>query len=183
MKTDELKQLINKTLHSLDLNADDIPELDLYMDQIINLFDTKLSANKRTSDDKLLTKTMINNYSKEGLMMPAKGKKYTKEHILQILIILSMKNTLSLNDIHRVMQSVISHESYQSETLNECYDKFLVLKNHARGSVEQVIDSVIDIHDLDSDNKEDLLLLLLCFTAMADEMKRLAEKMIDTYFE
>ena len=183
MESRELKELINKTLHSLDLDAKDIPDIDLYMDQIINLFDTKLSANKRTEDDKLLTKTMINNYSKEGLMLPAKGKKYTKEHIFQILIILSMKNILSLNDIQRVMQSIMANEGYRENSLNQVYDEFLALKAHARGSVQGVINSVIDVYDLNANNKEDLLLLLLCFTSMADEMKRLAEKMIDTYFE
>lgn len=182
MESNELKKLISKTLDDADLTVEEIPEVDLYMDQIISLVEAKMSGNKRNSDDKLLTKTMINNYSKEGLIFPAKGKKYTIEHILQMLMILSMKNILSLNDIKTIMQQVVNMEDYHEETLKACYEKYLQLKQHAKGSVELVINSVIDVHDLKQERKEDLLLLLLCFTSMADEMKRVTEKIIDTYF-
>ncbi|WP_350448909.1 DUF1836 domain-containing protein, partial [Streptococcus pseudopneumoniae] len=80
-----------------------MPSIDLYMDQIISLIDNKLSANKRFESDKILTKTMINNYSKEGLIKPVKGKKYTKEQILQMIIIYSMKNKLTIQEIKRIL--------------------------------------------------------------------------------
>ncbi|MBF9672487.1 DUF1836 domain-containing protein, partial [Streptococcus pseudopneumoniae] len=86
-----------------DITSNDIPSIDLYMDQIISLIDNKLSANKRFESDKILTKTMINNYSKEGLIKPVKGKKYTKEQILQMIIIYSMKNKLTIQEIKRIL--------------------------------------------------------------------------------
>ena len=93
MMNNELNTIILETLNNADITSNDIPSIDLYMDQIISLIDNKLSANKRFESDKILTKTMINNYSKEGLIKPVKGKKYTKEQILQMIIIYSMKNT------------------------------------------------------------------------------------------
>ncbi len=46
------------------ITLEDIPEIDLYMDQVIQLFESNLGSAKRTEEDKVLTKTMINNYSK-----------------------------------------------------------------------------------------------------------------------
>jgi len=74
------------------LSAEAIPDIDLYMDQILTL-----------TEDKGVTKTMINNYSKERLIKPLKGKKYNKEQIIQILCIMNLKQTLSMNHIKGLM--------------------------------------------------------------------------------
>ena len=78
----ELIEIIDKVVNKSDLKASDIPSLDLYMDQIMTLFEEHLQDNKRYNEDKLLTKTMINNYTKAGIIKPVKGKKYTKEQII-----------------------------------------------------------------------------------------------------
>ena len=78
MNKETLENIIEKESHKSTITSKDIPDLDLYMDQIMTLFETNLNDNKRYKDDKLLTKTMINNYSKAGIIKPVKGKKYTK---------------------------------------------------------------------------------------------------------
>nr|WP_249026357.1 DUF1836 domain-containing protein [Thomasclavelia cocleata] len=74
----ELIEIIDKVVNKSDLKASDIPSLDLYMDQIMTLFEEHLQDNKRYNEDKLLTKTMINNYTKAGIIKPVKGKKIYK---------------------------------------------------------------------------------------------------------
>lgn len=69
-----------------------IPEIDLYMDQLLSL-----------TSEKEVTKTMINNYSKEHLIKPLKGKKYSKEQIIQILFIMNLKQNIPLSDIKGLM--------------------------------------------------------------------------------
>ena len=73
---------IDKFLDELGLNEhltlDDIPDIDLYMDQVIQLFEKKYAKTKRDPKDKTLTKTMINNYAKGRLFFPIKNKKYSK---------------------------------------------------------------------------------------------------------
>ena len=95
----ELEQIIDKVINKSILKSQDIPSLDLYMDQIMTLFETNLNDNKRYKDDKLLTKTMINNYSKAGIIKPVKGKKYTKEQIIGMLIIYNLKNIITIQEI------------------------------------------------------------------------------------
>ena len=96
MNKELLENIIEKESQKSSLVSKDIPDLDLYMDQIMTLFETHLANNKKNEEDKLLTKTMINNYSKAKVITPVKGKKYTKEQILQMLIIYQLKNNLSI---------------------------------------------------------------------------------------
>ena len=99
MNKELLENIIEKESQKSSLVSKDIPDLDLYMDQIMTLFETHLANHKKNGDDKLLTKTMINNYSKAKVITPVKGKKYTKEQIIQMLIIYQLKNNLSIQEI------------------------------------------------------------------------------------
>ena len=92
----QLSELLETVLHDRDITPDAVPALDLYMDQVLTLFNEGLQENKRHPEDKLLTKTMINNYSKEKILLPVKGKKYTRQHIIQMLCIYQLKQMLSL---------------------------------------------------------------------------------------
>ena len=76
---DNLNDELINTISELNLQEDillsDIPNLDLYMDQVITLFENGLKGSKRSEQDKILTKTMINNYSKDKILIPIKNKK------------------------------------------------------------------------------------------------------------
>ena len=87
MNLEELHSIAEDAVREEELISSDIPAIDLYIDQIINLVTDKNKTGSDRYHDKQLTKTMINNYSKDGLIMPIKGKKYTKEQIIQILTV------------------------------------------------------------------------------------------------
>ena len=86
------------------INPETVPHIDLYMDQVTSFFDGQLEMSKRHEHDKLLTKTMINNYTKNDLLPPPVKKKYSKEHMLCLIFIYYLKNILSINDIHTILQ-------------------------------------------------------------------------------
>ena len=119
---EDLLQILQKPLQQREVAVSDLPDLDLYMDQITTLF-----ADKTQESDGLLTKTMINNYSKDGLIKPIKGKKYSKEHILQMLLIYRLKQTLSIQQIKGVMQNLSAQvEDQPSEQIwKELYAGYL----------------------------------------------------------
>lgn len=85
------------------IDPDDIPEIDLYMDQLTTFMEDKLNANKRSDDDKTMTKTMINNYTKNNLLPPPVKKKYSREHLLLLVFIYYFKSILSIKDIETVL--------------------------------------------------------------------------------
>ena len=100
---DFLAQLQEK-LKSIDyVKTEDIPNIGLYMDQVTTFMDEQLEACKRYDDDKILTKTMINNYAKNNLLPAPEKKKYSKEHVLTLLFIYYFKNLLSISDIQALL--------------------------------------------------------------------------------
>ncbi len=108
MKTNE--ERLQKIIEHLDglryITPETIPNIDLYMDQVTTFMDKHLSDTKRYPDDKVLTKTMINNYAKNNLLPAPSKKKYTKEHILLLIFIYYFKNLLSFNDIEQLFRPI-----------------------------------------------------------------------------
>ena len=97
------------------VKPEDIPNIDLYMDQITTFMDSQLAASKRHEGDKILTKTMINNYAKNDLLPPPEKKKYTKEHVLALIFIYYFKNILSISDIQTLL-GPITEKYFKSVT-------------------------------------------------------------------
>ena len=94
--TIDTNDILNSILESLSridyIHPEDIPNIDLYMDQVTSFMDEQLSSSKRYDDDKILTKTMINNYAKNNLLPPPVKKKYSKEHVVVMIFIYYFKN-------------------------------------------------------------------------------------------
>ena len=108
MKTnDERIQDILKRLDTLSyIRPEEIPGIDLYMDQVTTFMDEHLKNTKRYPEDKVLTKTMINNYAKNNLLPAPNKKKYSREHILLLIFIYYFKNILSINDIEELFRPI-----------------------------------------------------------------------------
>lgn len=104
------KKLLSEILEDLKkidyVKPEDIPNIGLYMDQITTFMDSQLEASKRHENDKILTKTMINNYAKNDLLPPPEKKKYSKEHILTLIFIYYFKNILSISDIQCILNPI-----------------------------------------------------------------------------
>lgn len=102
----ELRDIIS----SLDfIKPDDIPSIELYMDQVTTFMERHLEHNKRNDEDKIMTKTMINNYTKNNLLPPPNKKRYTKEHLILLIYIYYLKNLLSISDIQALLEPMIEH--------------------------------------------------------------------------
>lgn len=100
------------------VRPEDLPNIDLYMDQITTFMEDQLSACKRHEDDKILTKTMINNYAKNNLLPPPDKKKYSKEHVITLLFIYYLKNILSINDIQAILNPLTDKYFGKNNELN-----------------------------------------------------------------
>ncbi len=106
--TIDMNDLLNSILKSLSnidyIRPEEIPNIDLYMDQVTTFMDKQLASTKRYEDDKILTKTMINNYTKNHLLPPPVKKKYSREHVLILIFIYYFKNILSIRDIETILR-------------------------------------------------------------------------------
>lgn len=97
------------------VKPEDIPNIDLYMDQVTTFMDSQLATSKRREDDKILTKTMINNYAKNKLLPPPEKKRYSKEHMYMLIFIYYLKGFLPLTDIQAILKP-ISDEFFGSDS-------------------------------------------------------------------
>lgn len=108
--TIDTEDMLNSILASISridyIKPEDIPGIDLYMDQVTTFMDSHLKSSKRYPEDKILTKTMINNYAKNNLLPPPVKKKYSKEHLLLLTFIYYFKNILSINDIQALLSPI-----------------------------------------------------------------------------
>lgn len=117
------EDLLNSILASLDriehIRPEDIPNIDLYMDQVTTFMDTRLRSTARyPGEDKILTKTMINNYAKNDLLPPPVKKKYSKEHVLLLIFIYYYKGILSINDIQTLLKPITDKYFQTGEEFN-----------------------------------------------------------------
>ncbi|HDR7733103.1 TPA: DUF1836 domain-containing protein [Bacillus thuringiensis] len=178
---------INELLETLHLEKniklEDIPNVDLYVDQVVQLFENTYADTTRTDDEKVLTKTMINNYAKGKLFIPIKNKKYSKEHMILISLIYQLKGTLSINDIksslENINDSLLNDDSFE---LNAVYKNYLTLTESNVESFKQDVNKrVTEVNEISSleDTKLEKFLLLTSFVTMSNMYRRLAEQLVD----
>ena len=175
MNNDFLINLINEFNSNEQLTPNLIPDIPLYMDQITTIFNDKLSCYKRSDSDKLLTKTMINNYTKDGLIPPPEKKKYSKQHILTLISIYHLKGILSISDIKFLLSS-LDKEKYE-----EIYSALLLLEKSEGQKVSrdyEVLEEIISELS-EKDEKKAMLITALGLAVQANYRKLLAEKIID----
>ena len=117
-KDDILKSILEH-ISDLDyIKTADIPNIELYMDQVTTFMDSQMASSKRYPDDKVLTKTMINNYAKNHLLPSPNKKKYSKEHVLMLIFIYYFKSFLSISDIQALLTPLADRYFQKEDGLN-----------------------------------------------------------------
>ncbi len=182
MNNEQLYEIAKDAVNDAELRSSDIPPIDLYVDQILNLVSDRLTQGSRRYHDKQLTKTMINNYSKDGLITPIKGKKYNKEQIIQMLMVYTLKGTLSIGEIKRLMQGAYAFEGFDGTGLKELYDRHLDIKEVNREYVMAALEGIIERNNLDVDNDVDYISVICALCAFSAHLKNIAQAMIDVRF-
>ncbi len=100
----------------------ELPNIDLYIDQLVCFLEQYLAGyikNDNEKEEKIITKTMINNYVKHSAIKPPINKKYNKEHIASLFVIFVLKEVYSINDIKRLIALAI-----QTSPIEQAYDRF-----------------------------------------------------------
>ncbi len=175
----ELTQPMEPSLQKAAIHVSDLPALELYIDQVITLIEQGYAANRRTPQEKPLTKMMINNYSKAGLVRPIKGKKYAREHIVQMLIIYALKGTLTIGEIKNVLDTLYALPGFEPTALFDSYENALDKQEKAVASLEELLGSS---HLLDDADSPDRFASLMAVCAMSEALSQLAERMVAQCF-
>ena len=186
MNKEEVKDIIKKEVNEEKIQLEDMPEIDLYMDQVIQLFENKLASNKRNKDDKVLTKTMINNYAKAKLLMTIKNKKYSKEHLILMSFIYEFKGALSISDIKLLLDEIVKgYENNEEYNLRELYSNYLNNINEENKEIENYLNEKVEklFNNSNEDSFKDKFLLVSTMINMSNVYRKIGESLIDKYFK
>lgn len=185
MNKEDVKDIIKKQSKEEKIQLEDIPELDLYMDQVIQLFEKKLSSSKRNEEDKVLTKTMINNYAKAKLLMPIKNKKYSKEHLILMSLIYDFKGALSISDIKLLLDEIVKgYENDEEYNIRELYLYYLNNCSEDNEEIEKYLNEKVEkiFKGSDKEDFKEKFLLVSTMINMSNVYRKIGEKLIDKYF-
>ena len=174
-----------------DISISDIPDIELYMDQVTTFIDNKLKYHKRTLKDKILTKTMINNYTKSKILLQSKNKRYNRQHMILLILIYYLKQILSISDINLLFAPLfksIASSNDGADYLESLYNGFLQIKENSADELKDILSLKLEqINDKAEEFPDELketsriLLTVLMLVATASIQKRIAEKIIDDY--
>ncbi len=189
-KRSDLRMILESITKLNYLNPNDIPDIPLYMDQVLSFMDEQLMSYKRFEDDKILTKTMINNYTKNNLIPPPEKKKYSKNHMILLIFIYYFKNFLSISDIQKIF-GPLAERFFDDESDIDLEDIYQYVFDMEYNSMETLMKEVISKYKLSGDafpatgNKEDDDVLstfaFICMLSFDVYVKKLIiEKLVDS---
>lgn len=169
----------------------DLPNIDLYMDQVTTFMDEHLSDVKRYEDDKILTKTMINNYTKNDLLPPPVKKKYSKEHIYVLTFIYYLKNILSISDIQKLLNP-LTDKFFNKEELPDLEYIYSEIYNMEKAQIASLSKDVVErtqvakeaFLDVENEEDKDFLQLFSLVGLLSFDVymkKNIIESLIDDY--
>ena len=123
---------------------DALPQLELYMDQIIILLKQYLAPLHRGEEDKAITASIINNYVRMKVMPAPIKKKYSRVHIACLIMICTLKRSLSISCIQRILPS-----DHSEERVHQLYDDFVQQYRTVQKNFVQQAQSTLSPNDID----------------------------------
>lgn len=195
--TIDTENLLNSIIESFGrisyIKPRDIPNIDMYMDQVTTFMESKLKqASRYPGEDKILTKTMINNYAKNDLLPPPVKKKYSREHIFILIIIYYAKNILSINDIQTMLKPLTEQyfDGNGSVDFQKIYTEVFQLEpseiEKLKGDItEKFATAKETFQEVEDEKERDLLQTFSFITLLGIDVyvkKLLIEKLLDGFF-
>ncbi len=162
-----------------DVKPENIPHIDLYIDQVVELF--------KSSDpcelEKNLTKTMINNYSKTKVLKPIKGRKYPFAHVVIIAIINRLKPTMALSDIKSLLaladdELMDENGNYLADAVVQVYKSYLEIMNTA-GMDSQLLEELLNKEKNKISEAKYKIVSALCYCNIAQKYILMAQSQVD----
>lgn len=151
---------------------DTLPDIDLYMDQVITYMERQMKVFMNEEKDKIITPSMVNNYVKDKLIPRPVQKKYSKEHLGYLLAVCMLKQVLPIGDIAKLLDSRQDKMGFP-----ELYDSFCHVQNEALQAVSQRIREASASSEKEN-SYEELAMLALKLVAEANAGRIAAERIL-----
>lgn len=190
IEADRMLESILESLSNMEyIKSKEIPNIDLYMDQVLTFMNGHLENANRYEDDKIMTKTMINNYAKNHLLPPPDKKKYSKEHMMVLMFIYYFKNILSIGDIQSILTPLTDRYFDKGKDLNltKIYEEVFSLE---KSQIEQIKEVIVQDYERacgtftkESEEDREFLQLFSFICTLSFDIyvrKQIIERIVDT---
>lgn len=153
-------------------NYEELPDIELYMDQVITFLDKQLKIFQNSIDDKQITPSMINNYVKGDVLSAPISKRYNREHLALIEEICTLKQVLSISDVKQILDSRYKEDSSNLEVFNE----FNQMNNDKINT--SVNEAFKKLNGTDENDKDALINLACDFALTANAYINISKKIL-----
>lgn len=182
MQKEELLDFLNNNEFLNQIEQSKIPNINLYMDQALTFMNENLEHYKQDPNDKILTKSMINNYVKNGIIPKPENKKYFPQHIVALIYIFYLKQILSLDEVQIILQEYLD-DHFKIEDISDLYNVFLSLEKKEEVKLENELkDLASSIYDDNLseqfEDEESIFLFIMLLSSRANTYKVIIEKLI-----
>lgn len=158
----------------------DIPKIDLYMEQVTSFLEQEMGESFRFHDECVFTGTMINNYTKAGVLPRPSNKRYSRRHVLTLIFIYLLKQNLSIPEIKRFTGFIEDQDKLEHmynlfrELLGDCVQKYVSYIDEKL----DMIDRKFEEHGIDDDEMKALTFIsLISFDATINT--KLSSRVLD----
>jgi DNA-binding transcriptional MerR regulator len=153
-------------------NYEDKPDIELYMEQLVNYLEKEQQIFQTSSLDKQITNSMINNYVK-GEVVPAPiSKRYNREHIAALEEVCTLKNVLTISEVKQILDQRYKNHTAKGEIFNEFNESY------TNKIQEAVKESFIKLNQLDTNDLDGLINMALDFSLTANTYMAIAKRIL-----
>ena len=167
-----------------------VPEIDLYIDQMVSCLNTELSLYAKDGEGPV-TKGIVSNYTKHRMIPGPEGKRYTKDHCVYMLLVYYLKSCFSMDQVQRLMKPILSNydSAWDDNVDMQAYYKEILAavrkseKDFSEQLQERILANKKFLADRGSDDDiSELILLITMLIMRSNEERYMAEKLLDEYF-
>lgn len=186
-----VKNTIDEYISGGKISGDDFPEMEIYMDQAETFLNKGLKIYRKSEKDKVITKTMIGNYVKHNMLPRPVNKKYSKDHLILLALIYSLKGTFQMEEIEQIVKPLIDNCNSEFDDkidLSVLYEGILKVQADEQEALAQSVNQMIEKSkhqlketELSDDDMLELFMLIVNLSMNADAQKFLAHKLLREY--
>jgi hypothetical protein len=167
-----------------------VPEIDLYIDQMVSCLNTELSLYAKDGEGPI-TKGIVSNYTKHKMIPGPEGKRYTKDHCIFMLLVYYLKGCFSMDQVQRLMKPILSNydSAWDDNVDMQAYYKEILAavrkseEDFSERLQERILANKKFLADRGSDDDiSELILLITMLIMRSNEERYMAEKLLDEYF-
>lgn len=173
---DEVRQLAREISGAPQIASEEIPDIEIYMDQLTTYLDKRLGFYNREEGAPFVTRSMVNNYSKAGLLPTSVAKRYSQIHIMVLSLVCQLKRLFTIQDLGRLLAPV-AEEKEGAEAL---YRQFLAAQREVFSETPAVTEQLLSALEEEDDEAKVKAALVTRLAVRAQRDLLLAERVLDS---